>query len=529
MRNLLYSHKMSAQFFFLLLLSVLGCASPERFDILITNGQILDGSGGEPFHGDIGINGDNIVVIGDLSKATGKTEIDAGGQVVSPGFIDIHTHLDPILELSDCESHVRQGVTTALGGPDGSSPWPFGNYLDSLAQIGVGMNVAYLIGHNTVRRNVMGLDNRAPTGEEMSAMKDQIAQAMQEGAYGISTGLKYLPGTFSRVDEVIELSKVASAGGGIYTSHLREEGLGLLESVREAIAISKEADIPVVLTHHKVVGKPMWGKSEITLSMVDSARTSGLDIKIDQYPYNASYTGIGILIPSWARAGGNEAFRQRVSDPALRDSVKAGIVFNLINDRGGADLNRVQFAKVSWMPELEGKTLGHWCQLKGLETTMENGADLVIEAQLNGGASCVFHAMDEADVERIMKHPQTMIASDGRLVQPGMGHPHPRWYGTFPRVLGHYVREKKTISLPEAIYKMTHFPATTMGLQDRGLIREQMKADIVIFDPETIADKATFEDPHQYPEGISWVIINGQLSVANGVFQALKAGRVLRK
>ncbi|MGB5402622.1 MAG: D-aminoacylase [Robiginitalea sp.] len=515
--------------FFLLLFSVLGCASPETFDILIKNGQILDGSGGEPYQGDVGINGDKIVAIGDLSEAKGKMEIDARGLVVSPGFIDLHTHLDPILELSDCESHVRQGVTTALGGPDGSSPWPFGHYLDSLAQIGVGMNVAYLIGHNTVRRNVMGLDNRAPTAQELSDMKDQIAQAMQEGAFGISTGLKYLPGTFSKVNEVIELSKVASAGGGIYTSHLREEGLGLLESVREAIVISKEADIPVVLTHHKVVGKPMWGKSEITLSMVDSARSSGLDIKIDQYPYNASYTGIGILIPSWARAGGNEAFRQRISDPELRDSVKAGIVFNLINDRGGADLNRVQFAKVAWMPDLEGKTLGYWCQLQGLEPTMENGADLVIEAQLNGGASCVFHAMDEADVERIMKHPQTMIASDGRLVKPGMGHPHPRWYGTFPRVLGHYVREKKTISLPEAIYKMTQFPAMTMGLQDRGLLREEMKADIVIFNPNTVTDKATFENPHQYPEGISWVIINGQLSVARGEFQALKAGRVLRK
>ena len=510
---------LSQLFSLLFLLSVLACASPERFDILITNGQILDGSGGEPFLGDVGINGDKIVVVGDLSKATGKTEIDARGLVVSPGFIDIHTHLDPILELSDCESHVRQGVTTALGGPDGSSPWPFGNYLDSLEQTGVGMNVAYLIGHNTVRRNVMGLDNRAPTVEELSAMKAQIAQAMQEGAYGISTGLKYLPGTFSKVNEVIELSKVASAGGGIYTSHLREEGLGLLESVREAIVISREADIPVVLTHHKVVGKPMWGKSERTLSMVDSARSSGLDIKIDQYPYNASYTGIGILIPSWARAGGNEAFRQRISDPVLRDSVKAGIVFNLINDRGGADLKRVQFARVAWMSDLEGKTLEYWSQLKGLEPTMENGADLVIEAQLNGGASCVFHAMDEADVERIMKHPQTMIASDGRLVKPGMGHPHPRWYGTFPRVLGHYVREKQTISLPEAIYKMTHFPAMTMGLEDRGLIREEMKADIVIFDPGTVADKATFEDPHQYPEGIPWAVSYTHLTLPTNVQQ----------
>ena len=223
------------------------------------------------------------------------------------------------------------------------------------------------------------------------------------------------------------------------------------------------------------------------------------------------------------------AFRERLANPQLRDSIKAGIIFNLINDRGGADLDRVQFAKVSWMPELEGKTLKYWSGLKGLEPTMENGADLVIEAQVNRGASCVFHAMDEGDVERILKHPQTMVASDGRLVAPGMGHPHPRWYGTFPRVLGRYVREKEVLSLPEAIHKMTALPATAMGLTDRGLLREGMKADLVIFNPETVADKATFEKPHQYPEGIPYVIINGQVSLDNGEFQHLKAGEVLRK
>lgn len=521
---------MKALFTFLFLaFFATACSCSETYDVLIKNGQILDGTGREPFAGDVGINGDAIIAVGDLSGAVGKTEIDAGGLVVAPGFIDLHTHLDPILELSECESHIRQGVTTALGGPDGSSPWPFGKYLDTLEQVGVGMNVGYLIGHNTVRRNIMGLENRAPTPEELEQMKGQISRGMQEGAFGISTGLKYLPGAFSEIGEVIALSKIASAGGGIYTSHLREEGLGLLESVKEAVEISKGANIPVVLTHHKVVGKPMWGKSSETLAMVDSARAAGLDIKIDQYPYSASYTSISILIPGWARAGGNDAFRERLKDPQLRDSIKTGIVLNLINDRGGADLDRVQFAKVSWMPELEGKTLQYWSALKGLEPTMENGAELVIEAQVRGGASCVFHAMDEQDVAQIMKHPQTMIASDGRLVAPGMGHPHPRWYGTFPRVLGQYVREKKTIPLPEAVYKMTGLPALTMGLTDRGLLRQGMKADVVVFNPKTVADKATFESPHQYPEGIPHVIINGQVSVLNGEFQHLKAGEVLRK
>jgi len=510
-------------------LTLINCTSGKVYDIIIKNGTIYDGSGDEPTSADVGIIGSRIVEISDLSSSKGKVIIDAEGLAVAPGFIDMHAHLDPILQLPECESAVRQGVTTALGGPDGSSPWPFAEYLDTLQEIGIGMNVAYLIGHNSVRRNVMGLENRKPTDSEFEEMKEQVLRAMNEGAYGVSTGLKYLPGAFSEVEEVIDLSRVAAAKGGIYTSHLREEGLGLFDAVEEAITISREAKIPVILTHHKVIGKPMWGSSTKTLAMVDSARALGLDIKIDQYPYNASYTGISILIPGWARAGGNDAFIKRVSDPQLRDSIKKQIVYNIRNDRGGNNLARVQFAKVEWMKELEGKTLKYWCEKKGMDLTIENGAELVIEAQVNGGASCVFHAMDEQDVERIMKHPQTMIASDGRLVKPGIGHPHPRWYGTFPRVLGHYVREKSTISLTTAIYKMTSLPAATLGLKDRGLVREQMKADLVIFNPATVIDKATFENPHQYPEGIQYVIINGQISVDNGEFQKLRAGQVLRK
>lgn len=514
---------------FCITLLLLSCNTNPQFDIVISNGTIYDGKGGEAIQADIGIKDDLIVAIGNLSETASERQIDANGLVIAPGFIDLHAHLDPIMELSNCESHVRQGVTTSLGGPDGSSPWPFGQYLDSLETIGVGMNVAYLIGHNTVRRNVMNLDNRAPTNDELIAMENQISQAMDEGAYGISTGLKYLPGSFSKVDEVIALSVKASDNGGIYTSHLRDEGLGVIDAVNEAITISEQAKIPVILTHHKIIGKPMWGKSDLTLALVDSARAKGLDIKIDQYPYNASHTGISVLIPGWARAGGNDAFIERVKNPALRDSISAGIVFNILNDRGGDDLDRVQFANVKWNRELEGKTLKYWCEQRGLEPTVENGAALVIEAQVNGGASCVFHAMDEGDVVNIMKHEQTMIASDGRLVAPGNGHPHPRWYGTFPRVLGRYVRDQQIISLTEAIYKMTYFPAQTLGLSDRGSIEEGKKADITIFDPNTIIDKATFEEPHQYSEGIYYVIVNGQLAIDDQKFQNIKAGKVLRK
>lgn len=516
-------------FFSVFTLLVFSCTKDVTYDVVIINGQVFDGTGSDAISTDVGIKDSIILKIGDLSNAKANRVIDAKGLAVTPGFIDVHAHLEPILELSNCESHIRQGVTTSLGGPDGSGPWPLGKYLDTLEQVGVGMNVAYLIGHNTVRRNVMNLDNRFPTKDELEQMKSQISQAMDEGAFGISTGLKYLPGSFSEVEEVIELSKEASKKGGIYTSHLRDEGLGLLDAVNEAIIISDKANIPVVLTHHKVIGKPMWGKSSESLALVDSARVAGLNILIDQYPYNASYTGISVLIPTWARAGGNEEFIERVNNPKLRDSIKAGIIFNILNDRGGDDLDRVQFAKVSWMPELEGKTLKFWCVQKGLQPTVANGADLVIEAQVNGGASCVFHAMDETDVENILKHPQTMVASDGRLVKPGDGHPHPRWYGTFPRVLGHYVREKGVLTLSEAIYKMTALPAKNIGLEDRGVLKENMKADITIFDPETIIDKGTFEEPHQYPEGIYYVLVNGQIAVDNKEFKNIKAGSVLRK
>lgn len=510
-------------------LLLLGCQPSAPYDLLIVNGTVYDGSSSKAKNIDIGIRGDQIVALGKLSKATALRTIDATDLVVSPGFIDLHAHLEPIFTLSDCESAIRQGITTSLGGPDGRGPLPFGVYLDSLAQLGVGMNVGFLTGHNSIRSAVIGLDNRAPTAVELAQMQQLVATAMDEGAFGISTGLKYLPGSFSNVDEIIALSKEAAQKGGIYTSHLRDEGLEVLASVEEAITIAQQASIPVVLTHHKVIGKPMWGKSNQTLALVDEARKNGLNILIDQYPYNASYTGISVLIPSWARAGGNTQFKARLQTPKLRDSIKKGIVFNILNDRGGDDLDRVQFAKVNWQPDLEGKTLKYWCLQKGLEPTVENGAELVIEAQTRGGASCVFHAMDEGDVVNIMQHPQTMIASDGRLVKLGDGHPHPRWYGTFPRVLGRYVREKKVLSLAEALFKMTAFPAQVMGLKDRGIIREGFKADLSLFDPNTVLDLATFEAPHQYPQGIEYVVINGKIAVDQGAFIPLKSGQVLRK
>lgn len=520
----------SLQISILILTSLLiGCKQPLHYDLIIKNASIHDGLGNPPFIADVGIAGDSIVTIGTLNIREAPENIDATGLAVAPGFIDMHTHIERLKQIPSASSHLRQGVTLALGGPDGSSPWPFDSYLDSLEKIKLGINVAYLVGHNTIRKNIMGLVNKEPDSVEIELMKAQVSEAMQAGAFGISTGLKYLPGAFSKVDEVIELSLVASSMGGIYTSHLREEGLGLIAGVREAIEIAREAQIPVVLTHHKAIGLPMWGSSVKTLAMVDSARLTGLDVMMDQYPYTASQTGIGVLIPAWAMEGGHEKFAERLRDIKLRSEIKAGIEFNILNDRGGGDLSRVQFGRVSWKPEIEGKTLKDWATLEGLVPDISNGAELVMRAQESGGASCIFHVINEEDVRQIMRHPMAMVASDGALVEPGEGHPHPRSYGTFPRVIGHYARDLQVITIEEAIRKMTSLPAARLGLSKRGVVKEGNYADLVIFDPLTIADRATFENPHQYPAGIHYVLVNGRMSVKPDGTMDPVAGRVLRK
>jgi len=512
-------------FFALVLLPALHA---QEFDVVLRGGTVVDGTGAPGYRANVAIKGKRIAAIS-RGKLKGQKNMDVSGLVVAPGFIDMHAHIDPIERLPEARSMVSQGVTTAIGGPDGSAPWPLAPYLDKLERTGVGLNVAMLVGHNSIRRGVMALENREPTEKELKQMKANIAQAMDDGAWGISTGLKYLPGSFAKTDEVIELSKVAAERGGYYTSHLREEGLGLLGSVKEAIAIGRQARIPIVLTHHKVIGQPMWGSSTKTLAMVDAARNEGIDVMMDQYPYTATYTGITVLVPAWAREGGTKKFLQRLKNPELRARIKKDIVFNIVNDRGGGDLRRVQFGLVKWNRELEGKTLHDWATLKGLKPTAETGAELVMEAIQNGGASCIYHVLSEEDVERIMGHPLTMAGSDGRLTEPGSGHPHPRWYGAFPRILGHYVREKKVLKLEDAIRKMTSLTASRVGLKDRGAIKIGFHADLVVFDPDTVIDKATFTDPHQYPVGIKHVFVNGVAAIANGEFQKRRAGMILRK
>jgi N-acyl-D-amino-acid deacylase len=514
----------------LLTAASLGAQGTPEFDVLIRGGTVIDGTGAARYAADVALRGDRIALVSRtaIAPARARRVIDATGKIVAPGFIDLHAHLDPLAQMPDAESHVRQGVTTAVGGPDGGSPLPLAPYLAARETQQLGMNVAFLVGHNSIRQAVMGMVARDPTTAELAQMKQMVAQGMADGAWGISTGLKYLPGAYSKTSELIELSKIVAASGGIYTSHLREEGLGLLGGVREAIDIGRGARIPIVLTHHKAVGTQMWGKSTVTLAMVDSARRQGIDVMMDVYPYTATQTGIDVLAPPWAFDGGDSAFARRLRDPKLRDSIKKDIVYAILTDRGGGDLRRVQFGEVRWMRALEGKTLADWAAQRNMAPTPENGAELVIEAITRGGARCIYHVLDEGDVRRIMSHAQTMIASDGRLARPGEGQPHPRAYGTFPRVLGEYARDQKLFSLETGVHKMTGMPATRLGLADRGVLKAGSFADIAVFDAAKVRDLATFAAPHQYPEGIDFVIVNGTVTVDGGRFTTARAGKVLR-
>jgi len=345
---------------------------------------------------------------------------------------------------------------------------------------------------------------------------------------GLSTGLFYVPGTFTPTSEVIELAKIAGAMGGIYISHMRDEAAGILDSVRETIEIGEKGGLPTQVTHHKIVGRKNWGKSAETLKLVEEARGRGVDATIDQYPYTASSTSIqAALMPAWALEGGRDEVMKRLRTATMKTEIQKETSRLILEERGGGDPNNVQLARCEWDPSLAGKRLGEVTKARGLEPTVENAAATALWLVEQGGCSGIFHAIDEQDLQRILRHPATMIGSDGEVPIFGEASPHPRSYGTFARVLGRYVRELKTITLEDAVHKMSAFPAQRIGLADRGVLREGLKADIAVFDPGTVRDLATFERPHQYAEGVSYVIINGQLAFESGKMTAARPGRIL--
>jgi len=530
----------------LLAASILGlaaCAAVHRsapeaergFSLVLEGGSVWKGWGSHPVVADIGIRGDRIAAIGDLSAVKADRRIAVAGLAVVPGFIDIHSHAvrgsrksSGLFTHPDAENYIRQGVTTVIGGPDGGSDLSIAKLLGDFESTPASINFGTFIGHNTVREAVMGRADRAPTASELEAMKQLVETGMLDGAFGLSSGLKYIPGAYSETEEVIELARVAGAHDGIYITHMREEGLGLINSVEETIRIAEEADLPAQITHHKAMGVEMWGASIETLALVDAANARGVDVSSDQYPYAASSTGISVLLPAWSLAGPREVQLARLRDPETRARIKEGTLFNLIHDRGGDDPSRVAIADCEWDPSLNGKNFAEVLEERGLPVNMENAAELTLEIQENGGCFGVFHAMSEEDVARIMQHPRTMIASDGGILVPGEGVPHPRNYGTFARVLAFYVRETQTIPTGEAIYKMSKMPAQRIGLKDRGRIQVGAMADIAVLDLDTIQDHATFAQPHQYATGVQYVLVNGELVLENGEMTGKRPGRALR-
>lgn len=510
------------------LLALCGTALAQDFDVLIRDGRIVNGSGNPWFEADIGIRGDRIAAIGDLAGADASTVIDAGGLVVAPGFIDPHTHaIRGIFDVPTADSALLQGVTTLTEGNDGSSPWPVAEHYREIEELRISTNWAVFVGQGTIRSQVVGAENRDATAAELEQMKAMVAQAMEEGALGISTGLFYVPGSFTPTEEVIELSRVAAERGGIYISHMREEASQLLDSVNETIRIGEEAGIPVQMTHHKVIGAPNWGASVDSLRLVDEARARGIDITIDQYPYTASQTGISALIPQWAQEGGNEALIARLDSAETRQTIKNEVVERILFDRGGGDPANVFVSRNSWDPAMAGKNLAQLTIEADMEPTPENAAEVVFDILRNGGATAVYHAIGSDDVDRIMRHPATAVGSDGPIGIFGEGAPHPRQYGTFARVLGHYVRERSVITLEEAIRKMTGMTAQRLSINDRGLLAEGFFADIAIFDAGEIIDRATFEDPHQYAVGMKYVLVNGETVVRDGAHTGNRPGRIL--
>lgn len=506
-------------------------SSARPFTYLIRDGLIVDGTGAPGYRGDVAIAGDRIVRVSrtPLDTALAAVVIEARGLVVAPGFIDTHAHVEDLREKPLAEPFTRQGVTTVWYAADGGMPWPLADAMTALEQERHVPNILFFAGHNTIRSRVMGSADRAPTPDELQRMEAMVEQAMAEGAFGLTTGLRYVPGIYSDTDEVVALARVAARHGGIYASHLRDEGAGAVDAVRELIRIAEAARLPAQLTHHKLMGQPQWGLSTVTLALVDSARARGIDVTLDQYPYDATSTNTAVLFPAWSLAGGLDSLRARLGNPAQRARIEAGIRETIMEERGGGDLARIRIANYRADRSWNGLTFADIARQRGREPDMDFAVELAIEIQSNGGATGVWHVVDEADIRRIMLHPWTMISSDGGIGVPGTGHPHPRGYGSFARVIGRYVREHGVLTLEEAVRRMTSLPAWRIGDATRGRIAEGAVADVAIFDPGGFIDRATYEQPHQYATGMVHVLVAGEPVLRNGELTGARPGRVLRR
>ncbi len=512
----------------MLLLAVGLWGQTAPYDVIVSGARVVDGSGSPWFLADIGIRGDTIAAVGALGNASAGIRIDATGMVAAPGFIDIHSHgRRGLAAVPTAENYLREGVTTIVEGQDGSSPVPIAPFLDGIRKMPVSINFATFVGQGSIRQALIGLANRPATPAEIGKMKEMAAQAMRDGAFGLSTGLFYVPGNFTPTEEVIELAKVVGKMGGIHISHMRDESAHVLDSVRETIRIGEEGGLPTQITHHKMIGQPSWGDSVKSLKLVEEARARGVDVTIDQYPYAASSTGLAALVPQWALEGGQKSTSERLAAPDERARIKAAIVHNLKVDRGAGDPKNVAIVNCPFDRTLAGKNLTQLTEARGEESTMENAAETVMELVNRGGCSAIYHAIAEEDVVRIMRSPFTMIASDGEIPVFGQAAPHPRSYGTFARVLGVYVREKNVLTLEDAVRKMSAYPAQRLKIWDRGMLRPGMKADVVVFDPATVADRSEYDKPHQYSVGVHDVLVNGKFVLRQDQVTAERPGRVL--
>ena len=503
-----------------------GPDAQTRFDVLLRGGQVLDGSGAAPRRADVGITGDRITAVGDLATATAGTVLDVTGKYVTPGFIDVHSHAGPGLataELRHGRPVLAQGITTVLINPDGGGPVDLAAQRASYDRDGIGLNVGLLVPHGSVRREVLGMSDREPTAAELARMVGLVRDGMRAGAFGLSSGLYYAPGSYSTTTEVIAMANAAAEGGGSYTSHIRDEGdygVGVVAAVDEVITIAETAGLTGVVTHMKALGPASWGLSKTLVAHIEAARRRGVKVFADQYPYEASGTGIvGALIPRWAQVGGRDVMQRRITGE-LRGKVRDEVKANLAR-RGGADTFLV--AEYAPDPSIEGQRLSALAARAGLAP--EEYALTLLEKD---DAGLVSFNMAEDDIGLIMRQPWTMTCTDGGLQPVTEGKPHPRAYGAFPRKLARYVRDRGVVDLPFAIRSMTALSAEVFGIKDRGVVRPGAFADLVAFDLAAVSEAATYEQPHQFARGLDTIVVNGRVVRASGAFAEGLPGRVLR-